>query len=180
MVDEKKINQTNYQCRSILQAAFFSDILSPKKYRAKTVSREKLQKTLSCEKGAHKILVKLTPGSEKVAVFISSMSTGVGSSSSEVTLRPDKKIRKNHKNKGHSRRGEGQCHQGPISSTYLQAAFTPVAPKSVRIKSSCQYLFTLLGSLCVKAVRRTLMKLTPDVRGGRRLAKVSRNTFSKF
>jgi len=30
-------------------------------------------------------------------------------------------------------------------------------------QSSCQYLFTLLGSACVKAVRRTLMKLSPGV-----------------
>ena len=39
-----------------------------------------------------------------------------------------------------------------ISSTYLRTAFTPVAPKSVRIQSSCHYLFTLLGSTSVKAV----------------------------
>jgi hypothetical protein len=45
----------------------------------------------------------------------------------------------------------------------LRTAFTPVAPKSVRIQSSCQYLFTLLGSRSAKAVRRTLMKLTPVV-----------------
>ncbi len=38
----------------------------------------------------------------------------------------------------------------------------PVAPKSVRIQSSCQYLFTLLGSTGAKAALRTLMKLTPD------------------
>ncbi len=50
---------------------------------------------------------------------------------------------------------------GSISSTYLQAAFTPVAPQSVRTQSSRQYLFTILGSARVKAVRRTLMKLSP-------------------
>ncbi len=49
-----------------------------------------------------------------------------------------------------------------ISPTYLCTAFTPVAPKSVTIQSSCQYLFTLLGSTGAKAARRTLMKLTPD------------------
>ncbi len=44
----------------------------------------------------------------------------------------------------------------------LCTAFTLVAPKSVRIQSNPQYLFTLLGSTCAKAVRRTLVKLTPD------------------
>jgi len=53
--------------------------------------------------------------------------------------------------------------QESISPTYLRTAFTPVAPKSVRIQSSCQYLFTLLGSTGVKAARRMLMKLTPGV-----------------
>ncbi len=45
----------------------------------------------------------------------------------------------------------------------LRAAFTPLAPKSVRIQSSCQYLFTLLGPTGAKAARRTMMKLTPAV-----------------
>jgi len=49
-----------------------------------------------------------------------------------------------------------------ISPTYLRAAFTPVAPKSIRIQSSCQYLFTLLGFTGAKAANRTLMKLTID------------------
>ncbi len=39
----------------------------------------------------------------------------------------------------------------------------PVAAKSVRIQTSCQYLFTLLGSTGSKVARRTLMKLTLDV-----------------
>ncbi len=39
-----------------------------------------------------------------------------------------------------------------------------VAPISVRIQSSCQCLFTLLGSTGTKAARRTLMKLTPGLR----------------
>ena len=39
----------------------------------------------------------------------------------------------------------------------------PVVPKSVRIQSSCQYLFMLLGSTGAKAARRTLMKLIPDI-----------------
>ncbi len=54
---------------------------------------------------------------------------------------------------------------GPVVnfSIVLRPAFAPVAPKSVRIQSSCQYLFTLLGSTGTKAVRRTVMKLTPRV-----------------
>jgi len=51
--------------------------------------------------------------------------------------------------------------QGSISPTYLRTAFMPVAPKSLRIQSSCQYLFTLLGSTGAKAALRMLMKLTP-------------------
>jgi hypothetical protein len=34
--------------------------------------------------------------------------------------------------------------QGSFSSTYLCAAFTPIAPQRVRTQSSCQCLFTLL------------------------------------
>jgi len=45
----------------------------------------------------------------------------------------------------------------------LRTAFTPVVPQSIRTQSSCQYLFMLLGPTSVKAVRRTLMKLTPGV-----------------
>ena len=40
----------------------------------------------------------------------------------------------------------------------------PIAPKIVRIQSSCQYLFTLLGSTSTKAVRRMLMKLSLSVK----------------
>jgi len=43
----------------------------------------------------------------------------------------------------------------------LQAAFTCADPESVKIKLSCQYLFTLLGYVGVKAASRMLMKLTP-------------------
>ncbi len=39
---------------------------------------------------------------------------------------------------------------GSISPTYLHTAFTPVAPKSVRNQSSCQYLFTLWDILAQK------------------------------
>jgi len=52
---------------------------------------------------------------------------------------------------------------GSISPSYLRTAFTAVAPKSVRIQSSCQCLFTLLGSTGTKAARRASMKLTPGV-----------------
>jgi len=54
-------------------------------------------------------------------------------------------------------------NQCSISPTYLHTAFTPVAPKSVRNQSSCQYLFTLLRSTGAKAAHRRLMKLTPGV-----------------
>jgi hypothetical protein len=50
-----------------------------------------------------------------------------------------------------------------ISPTYLWATFTPVAPKSIIIQSSYQYLFTLLGSMGAKALCRMLMKLTPTL-----------------
>jgi len=49
---------------------------------------------------------------------------------------------------------------GSISSTYLRAAFTPLAPQSVWTQSSRQYLFMLLGSARVKTVHRALMKLS--------------------
>ncbi len=51
---------------------------------------------------------------------------------------------------------------GSISSTYLHAAFTPIAPQSVRSQSSCRYLFTLLESTRVKALLKMLMKLSPE------------------
>jgi len=50
--------------------------------------------------------------------------------------------------------------RGSISLTYLRTAFTSVALKSVRIQSSCKYLFTLLVSTGTKAAFRMLMKLT--------------------
>ncbi len=46
----------------------------------------------------------------------------------------------------------------------LRTAFTHVAPQIVRTQSIHKYLFTLLGSTCVKAVCRMLMKLTTVVR----------------
>ncbi len=45
----------------------------------------------------------------------------------------------------------------------LRTAFAPVAPKSVKVQSSRQYLFTLLGPTSVKGVRKMLMELTPVI-----------------
>jgi len=45
----------------------------------------------------------------------------------------------------------------------LRAAFTEAVPKRVKIMSSHQYLFTLLGSACLKAAHKILMKLTTGV-----------------
>jgi hypothetical protein len=45
----------------------------------------------------------------------------------------------------------------------LRTAIRHADPESVKFQLSSQYLFTLLGSECVKASRRTLMKLTPAV-----------------
>jgi len=44
----------------------------------------------------------------------------------------------------------------------IPTAFTRADPKSVRTQSSRQYLFPFLGSACIKAVLKTLMKLTLD------------------
>jgi len=46
---------------NILRAIFAMIFFLPKNYKAKE-SREELYKTLSFEKAAHKMLVKLTPG----------------------------------------------------------------------------------------------------------------------
>ncbi len=43
----------------------------------------------------------------------------------------------------------------------LHTAFTLVDPKSVKKIDNLTVFFTLLGSASVKAVRRTLMKLSP-------------------
>jgi len=60
-------------------------------------------------------------------------------------------------------------------STY---SFYALVPQSVRTQSSCQYLFTLLGPTSVKAVRRTLMKLTPGCRWSEREVDRFRNGLS--
>jgi len=41
--------------------SFCADIFSSKKLPSQTVTREKLSKTLSYDKGLHKMLMKLTP-----------------------------------------------------------------------------------------------------------------------
>ena len=57
----------------------------------------------------------------------------------------------------------GSVSKGPGLNfiNVLSTAFKRVDPESIRIQSNPQYLFTLLGSMCTKAVCRTLMKLTP-------------------
>jgi len=54
------------------------------------------------------------------------------------------------------------AYLGSISPTCLRASFAHSHTKSVKIQSSCQYLFALLGSACVKAVYKFLVKLTPS------------------
>jgi len=61
-------------------------------------------------------------------------------------------------------------HQGSISLTYLCTAFKPVAPKRVGVQSNHRYHFTLLRSVGIKAARRMLMKLTPEINGKKYLA----------
>jgi hypothetical protein len=51
--------------------------------------------------------------------------------------------------------------QVSISSTFYEKLFMLVDPKSVKIQLIHQYLFTLSGSVSVKAVHRMLMKLSP-------------------
>jgi len=46
----------------------------------------------------------------------------------------------------------------------LWAAFAPVDPKRIKRYWWLDWIFTLLGATCVKAVRRTLMKLSPKER----------------
>jgi len=57
----------------------------------------------------------------------------------------------------------------------LRAAFAPVDPKSVKRYWQLDWILTLLGATSVKAVRRTLMKLSP----GANLTSLFRNGFFK-
>ena len=50
---------------------------------------------------------------------------------------------------------------GSILPTCLLAAFMHEDSKSVKFKSSHQYIFVPLGSTRVKALQKMLMKLTP-------------------
>ncbi len=52
--------------------------------------------------------------------------------------------------------------RGVDFTKFLQEDFTSPDPKSVNIQSGYQYLLALLGFLWVKAVRKMLVKLTPD------------------
>jgi len=51
---------------------------------------------------------------------------------------------------------------GPISPTCLQKTFTLKNPKSTKRQSSLQCCFALLGSACVKAARKMLVKFMTD------------------
>ncbi len=53
--------------------------------------------------------------------------------------------------------------QGSISPTCLRKAFTHADQKSVKIQSSLQYVFALLGSVHIKTSSKMLKKLTPQV-----------------
>ncbi len=52
--------------------------------------------------------------------------------------------------------------QGSILPTFLSEAFTFKDSKSTKRHSSHQCLFVLLGSACIKAAHKTLVKLTPE------------------
>ncbi len=54
-------------------------------------------------------------------------------------------------------------NQGSISSTFYEQLLRSKIPKVKKIQSSCQSFFALLGSMSVKAVRKTLVKLTPGI-----------------
>jgi len=49
---------------------------------------------------------------------------------------------------------------GSISPTCLHTAFTRADPKSAKQQSTHKCIFALLGSTCIKAAHKTLMKLT--------------------
>ncbi len=52
-------------------------------------------------------------------------------------------------------------HQGSISPTHLRSAFYACRSRKRKKTDDLTVLFTLLGSARVKAVCRTLVKLTP-------------------
>ena len=56
----------------------------------------------------------------------------------------------------------GDGWQGVNFTNVLWAAFTPADPKSAKKLLNLTVFFALLGSACVKAARRMLVKLTPD------------------
>jgi len=59
--------------------------------------------------------------------------------------------------------GISDAFQVSISSTIYVQLYTCRSQKRDKIQLSHKYLFTLSGSVSVKAVRRTLMKLSPGV-----------------
>ena len=53
-----------------------------------------------------------------------------------------------------------QCSPWVNFTNILRAAFTPEDPKSAK-NSQVKQVFALLGSVCVKAARKIMVKLTP-------------------
>jgi len=53
-------------------------------------------------------------------------------------------------------------HRINITKMFTSKGFMLADPKIVKIQSSCQYLFSTLGSALIKAACKMLMKLTPD------------------
>jgi len=64
---------------------------------------------------------------------------------------------KKKKKIGRENKKASSCHFINV----LHTTFTIVVPNSVKIQLSHKYIFMLSGSESVKAVRRTLMKLSP-------------------
>ncbi len=58
---------------------------------------------------------------------------------------------------------DGHRHLGSISSTWLSSAFTSANHKSPKNTAKPSVYIALLGSVCIKAARKMLVKLTPGV-----------------
>jgi len=55
-------------------------------------------------------------------------------------------------------------HQGSISSTFYAKLLLPQIPNVQKKSDSLTVFFALLGSAGIKAVQKTMMKLTPSIR----------------
>jgi len=78
MMIHSQSSATSVSCSQLhryFTRSFCADILSYKQLQSQTVIREKLCKTLSYKKAAHKMLVKSTPGDQKLSVPIEASST---------------------------------------------------------------------------------------------------------